>query len=220
MKALRKIQLQNYRRQNRLWVWLWLLAWVWIGCSNRKKNDLLCKPISITKYDTLVANTQLKIVPDILFDTLLLNDVKLNNHTFSLQYTELKKRNLDSVIHIYSMNTREWECGNPFGWDEDSLHVVYVKNQRYLTNKKESFLYYAKLNKNVLFIKHMNIKLNSETSIRDFKNIFKNAEVTKIENGYVIFNITFNPSQPEDNWMFYFDLNKKLTEFYLDWWLC
>lgn len=147
--------------------------------------------------------------------------MKINNHSFDLKYQSLVKKKPDSIIDISSMSNSSWECGNPFDWEENSLKVIYIEGQEYITNGDDAFLYYAKFNEtNSLLIKNENLILNEKTTVNHFKLFFKNSKVIEIENGYAIYNITFNPSQPEDNWMFYFDKKGHLLEFYLDWWLC
>lgn len=194
-------------------LFIYLLICLFIGCKNPnyKLNNNRVIRESVLEADTIIKkNESIQ-----LFDTLLIKQVKFNKNNFSLKYSYLKKKKADSIVETY------WECGNPFEWEGEMFNYYYIQGARYVTNQKEAFLNHANfIGNNQLSISDTDIVLNKETTLRDFRIIFKNLEIIEIEEGFAVYNITFNPSQPEDNWHFYFNKEGFLIAFYLDWWLC
>ncbi len=183
------------------------------GCKNpnyNSNNSKVTKKV-VSEIDTVIRkNENIQ-----LFDTLLLTQVNFNKNAFSLKYSYLKKKKPDSIVETH------WECGNPFEWEGEVFNYYYIQGARYVTNQKEAFLNHANfIGNNQLSINDSTIVLSKETTLKDFEVIFKYIEIIEIEEGFAIYNITFNPSQPEDNWHFYFNKEGYLIAFYLDWWLC
>ncbi|MGB1283806.1 MAG: hypothetical protein ACPG44_05005 [Polaribacter sp.] len=197
-------------------LFIYLFIYLFIACkhSTAPTKNIKEKTIedSLVKIDVKEKLNKENIA---LYDTLLIEQVKFNNTSFSLKYSDLKIKKIDSLVNA------NWECGNPFGWKEETLKYVYIKGARYVTNEKNVYLSHVKFIKNNnLTIEKYDLVLNRKTSVNDFKKKFKNINVLEIDGGFAIYNIIFNPSQPEDNWLFYFNEKGYLIEFYLDWWLC
>ncbi|WP_064967202.1 hypothetical protein [Tenacibaculum ovolyticum] len=199
-----------------------LFIYLFTSCNGGSKSVSIKSSKLEKKRDTSITSKSKKSVLDKpVFDTLLISQVRFNNHLFKRKYSTIIKKKTDSIVDALSIPNSSWECGNPFDWKEDFLKIIYVRNQKYISNKKEAFLYYAKFEgTNEIYLEKGKHKLNKHTTIEDFKKIFKHVEIQEIESGYVVYNITFNPKQPEDNWIFYFDKESHLVEFYLSWWLC
>ena len=203
-------------------LFIYIFIYLFISCNLGSKNisNKLSEPKKKVDTITTIKSKNAHIGRPI-FDTLLISQVKFNNHLFNIEYSSLIQKKTDSIIDALSIPNSSWECGNPFDWDEDSLKIIYVRNQEYISNKKETHLFYAKFEgSNELYLKNRKQKLNKHITIKDFKKIFRNIEIREIESGYAVYNITFNPKQTEDNWIFYFNKQGYLTEFYLNWWLC
>ncbi len=203
-------------------LFIYLLCYLFISCIGNSKSTGV-KQLKHQNIKDSIINIEVKEISQhkSIFDTLLLSNVKFNNHNLKIKYPELANKRPDSIVSALSISNSSWECGNPFDWDQDSLKIIYLNRQEYISNKKIAHLYYAKFEgSNELFIENKDTKLTKKTTIDDFKKNFKNVQIQKVESGYAVYNITFNPEQVEDNWMFYFNEHGLLVELYLDWWLC
>ncbi len=190
---------------------IYLIIYLFIGCKNPNYKFNNSTDEGIYKIDTITKNSE-KVQ---LFDTLLIKKVRFNKKPFKLKHLYLQEKKIDSVVETL------WECGNPFQWKGEVFDYNYVKGARYVTNQNDAFLDHAKFigDNNLTFIDSQ-IIINKETTLKDFRVIFKNLKILEIEEGFAVYNITFNPSQPEDNWHFYFNKEGYIISFYLDWWLC
>lgn len=204
---------------------LYLFICLSIACkSNHSKEDnnqLLTK-------QKILKTKQKKEEIILVWDTLSINQAKMNNYSFRLNKSFIEQGKIDSTF------TQLWQCGNPFNWEienngDDAFQHFLIKNLEYVSHENDVRLIRGDIKNNVIKLQNRNYVLDEYTKISDFKKIFplsykkyikekeSNSDIFII---YDYIQVSFNSNYPEHQWFFYFNKDGFLVKFELYWWLC
>ena len=168
---------------------------------------------------------------------LKLENASVNHHKIILSPKEFHK----IYTKIDSTKTELWECGNPFDWlDKDWMTTKYgsvngdigsyknfdgkittffSKEIEFDTNNHIVLFNSASAKKNSFQIPSHQINLDSNTTIEEFRKIFPDAELEKLEKPNEFRFRFYLDHKVDDAFLFYFK-NGKLDYFTLWWLLC
>jgi hypothetical protein len=165
-----------------------------------------------------------------------IKDVLINRHAVILPNSKFNSL----YKEIDSSKTSIWEYGDPFEWlDAEWMKETYgdknetkgtfekydgkvttlsVKDIKFDTNKHIVLFNTAYAKSNSFEIPSHHIVLNQHTSEDDFKKMFPNSKMEKLENSEALFRFSVKRNM-DDAFLFYFK-NGKLNYFSLWWLLC
>ncbi len=217
-----------------------ILMFILCSCneSNNKRDNN--KTQIITSKENLNPPNSFQKKPNdtvYIFDTLATNNVLVNGKKIILTLNEFR----NAYSKIDSTESSIWECGNPFEWlDEDwmnkkygdldkygqahlelqpKIQTIYYKNLEFVSNKHLVLFKQAKSLNNTFEIISHHIVLTSNTSIKDFKKIFKKCTFEKTELKRELRVRFILDKQTEDAFIFNFK-DGKLAGYELWWLLC
>ena len=166
-----------------------------------------------------------------------IKNATVNHHPIILDQKEFEK----IYKKIDSTSTTLWECGNPFDWlDKDwmrkkygsenkdkgtfenfdgKITTIYSKEIEFNTNNHIVLFNTAFAKKNSFQIPSHHINLDQNTTLEEFKTIFHNLELEKLENPNEVRFRMYLSHSSDDAFLFYFK-NGKLNYFTLWWLLC
>ena len=223
-----------------------LLSLIFVRCQKSDKSTVLKnQPVSKETMkaseilpDTLVGKSVEKQNQQIFNSKYLaIKNATVNHHPIILDQKEFEKiyKNIDST------STTLWECGNPFDWlDKDwmrkkygsenndkgtfenfdgKITTIYSKEIEFNTNNHIVLFNTAFAKKNSFQIPSHHINLDQNTTLEEFKTIFPNLELEKLENPNEVRFRMYLSHSSDDAFLFYFK-NGKLDYFTLWWLLC
>ncbi|KAF2513588.1 hypothetical protein [Flavobacterium foetidum] len=215
-----------------------LLFTILIACNSCNKKVKEPKKIIETKQK-VTTSTEPKEKDKSIYDSKFLEkeNVLINNHKVILTKDEFES----IYTHIDSTKTRLWECGSPFEWLDEKwmtktygkknketglfpkfngeITSIYSQNIDFATNNHIVLFDTGSADNNTFEIISHNIKLNKDTTVKEFRSKFPNIEMEKTDYpNEVRFRFYLN-NQSDDAFLFYFK-DGKLNYLTLWWLLC
>lgn len=198
---------------------------------------------NIQKIDEVAKDSLAREIPEkkesLIYNSkyLAIKDAQVNNHAIILGQKEFNK----IYTKIDSTRTMLWECGNPLDWlDKDwmtkkygpinkdtgsyenfdgKITTIYGKEIEFDTNNHIVLFNTAFAKRNSFQIPSHHISLDENTTLEEFKKLFPDAEVEKINNPNEVRFRFYLDHKSDDAFLFYFK-NGKLNYFNLWWLLC
>lgn len=198
---------------------------------------------NIQKIDEIAKDSLIQEIPEKvetrIYNSkyLAIKDAQVNNHAIILGQKEFNK----IYTKIDSTRTILWECGNPLDWlDKDwmtkkygpvnkdtgtfenfdgKITTIYGKEIEFDTNNHIVLFNSASAKNHSFQIPSHHINLNEKTTLEDFKKLFPDAEIEKLENPNEVRYRFYLDEKSGDAFLFYFK-NGKLNYFTLWWLLC
>lgn len=221
-----------------------LITLIFVGCQKNdgstvsKQNNQNDQKIDNVVKDSLAKEIPEKVETRIYNSKYLaIKDARVNNHAIILNQKEFNK----IYTKIDSTRTILWECGNPLDWlDKDwmtkkygpinkdtgtfenfdgEITTIYGKEIEFDTNNHIVLFNSASAKNHSFQIPSHHINLNENTTLDDFKKLFPDAEIEKLENPNEVRYRFYLDEKSGDAFLFYFK-NGKLNYFTLWWLLC
>jgi hypothetical protein len=216
-----------------------LIALAFQSCKNN--NDKIqdsTDNIVLKREDTIFENKG-KFTADTIYNSKFIDieNVLINDHK-----AIVSKNEFDAIYpKSDSVKTTLWECGSPFEWLDKAwmiktygpenkekgtferfngeITTIYEKGIQFTTNNHIVLFDKALASKTTFKIRNYKVKLDKNTTLKEFKKIFPNTEIEGLENKNEVRARFYLEKDSDDAFLFYFK-DGKLDYFTLWWLLC